>query len=965
MMDQNGNTHAYSTASFDIPPAKKARLETAEPAAPVEVTMPMDDMDDIYNTPQACGSPQRDENPFPAPTSEEQPPCAVQPTFNLPGLGMANVIPTNSEHVEEARAVPEQLHMGQEEISNSYDLLLTTELATQHATATERELHEDLVGSEDGLPVDIQDGLPSSVLEKSPLIPSMDVVRDEMNLIRGGGANSTEEAKAIAGQSEGQGLKYKEIIDSKIALQLGHPQEATTAKSIPAGTGLAERLPEAVDPPEMARTTNSSTPTQSSTPARKSPLIPSMEVVRDETNLIRGSGANSTEEAEAIAGQSEGQGLKYKEIIDSKIALQLGHPQEATTAKSIPAGTGLAERLPEAADPPEMARTTNSSTPAQASTPASNSLEHAILPVSLNEDEKAELDGHASSGQAEASQTSADPEFELDSSPVVSSFSDISSDSSSSDSDDYEMLDPEEQARRLMQEDGGSDEEACKRGGNAAGGGPLKTLNEKPDEDVQRPNVVITPDMKIEELGDVENLVENIVLIKAKTSGEYRVLGTGSVLCLEDRTIIGVVAETLGRVQQPLYSVRFTNATAIPEAGIAKGTRIFYVEQHSTYVFTQLLKAFKGSDASNLHDEEVGDDELEFSDDEAEAEHKRRLKMQRQAKRGGPGVVRDGGSRGSHRMGMNRQSRPDEVSISYDDVIDDSHYDNDKNGNDEQLYTPLARPSNLHEMMAQRRPPLEGRPPRDGADRGIRGGRGRGERGRGGLVRGRGYRGGMDDRGERRGSGDGRKNVGRNDGGSQHRREGNGRRGGMQPQIYHDPHSMSPAQSIVVPPYPPNSSALTPHAYQPQYAQQYSQTPPQSPFTSSPNFLSQPYPQQQATHQEYHPYHQVYGQAQQSPSQEPYGQNPNPPPAAQNNNIPAGAFVNPAFFGSLHQQSPMHQQHTAQQHWTSQPADARPQQGTYGNGPGGMSPESDAAFRAAQDRINVLRQLSQRSGPAP
>lgn len=31
----------------------------------------------------------------------------------------------------------------------------------------------------------------------------------------------------------------------------------------------------------------------------------------------------------------------------------------------------------------------------------------------------------------------------------------------------------------------------------------------------------------------------------------------------------------------------------------------------------------KGSDASNVHDEEVGEDEVEFSDDEAEAAYKR------------------------------------------------------------------------------------------------------------------------------------------------------------------------------------------------------------------------------------------------------------------------------------------------------------------------------------------------------
>lgn len=43
-------------------------------------------------------------------------------------------------------------------------------------------------------------------------------------------------------------------------------------------------------------------------------------------------------------------------------------------------------------------------------------------------------------------------------------------------------------------------------------------------------------------------------------------------------------------------------------------------------MFVSQIKAFKGSDASNVHDEEPADDELEFSDDEAEAAYRSRLK---------------------------------------------------------------------------------------------------------------------------------------------------------------------------------------------------------------------------------------------------------------------------------------------------------------------------------------------------
>ncbi|KAI9873088.1 MAG: hypothetical protein M1830_000852, partial [Pleopsidium flavum] len=300
-------------------------------------------------------------------------------------------------------------------------------------------------------------------------------------------------------------------------------------------------------------------------------------------------------------------------------------------------------------------------------------------------------------------------EWEIDSSPIGSSSSDTSSDSSSSDDSDdsgdggYVMLDPAEQARILMEGDGGSDDEGGKKGDKEGGGGQLRTKNEKPDEVVEKPDVLVRPDMKIEELGAVENLVENLVLVKAKISGEYRVLETGSVLCLDDRSVIGVVAETLGRVQQPYYSVRFTNAAAITESGIVKDTKIFYVEQHSIYVFTQPLKAFKGSDASNLHDEEVGEDEMEFSDDEAEAEYKRRIKQKRQARkdaRFGP----NGGSVSGERNIGPRPDRPREsMPRSYNDLSGINYDDNDG----DELYTPLPRPSNLHELMGRGEHPVE------------------------------------------------------------------------------------------------------------------------------------------------------------------------------------------------------------------------------------------------------------------
>ena len=512
-------------------------------------------------------------------------------------------------------------------------------------------------------------------------------------------------------------------------------------------------------------------------------------------------------------------------------------------------------------------------------------------------------------------------EYELDSSPFESS-SDDSSDSSldSSSDNDYEMLDPAEQARRLMQEDGGSDDDGGRRG---AANGPLRTLNEKLDEVVERPDITITKDMLTEELGGVENVVENLVLIRAKTTGEYQVLETGSVLCLKDRTVIGVVAETLGRVQQPLYTVRFTNTAAISEAGISKDTQIYYVPQHSTYVFTQALKAIKGSDASNIHDEEVGDDELEFSDDEAEAEFRRNQKLQRQARRGGRGGSNNGFSRGPQQNISHHPARNDDVDRSNGDTASINY---DDAGKGDGLYTPLRRPTNLHEQMPDGDVSSGSR--QGNNSRVSRGGRNRGGPNRGRVDRGRGDR------------GRGRDQIDRSGG-------TNGYNSHPTPPTAPNL-SLPPTPLIPRPPYqmaPPQHPLSSPsfHSLQqgPSYAPQLTHAHSSYGYQTSPPEQHQ-YPYQQGHQAAYHapqlpalssfqaPYRQ-YGQQSHYPPQhypptssQPTGQCPaahTVPP------IPPGSFVNPAFFGNNYQPSPQQQNFPAQ--YGGFPP---PQQNGYTNG---------------------------------
>ncbi|KAI0204810.1 Gar1/Naf1 RNA binding region-domain-containing protein [Astrocystis sublimbata] len=317
------------------------------------------------------------------------------------------------------------------------------------------------------------------------------------------------------------------------------------------------------------------------------------------------------------------------------------------------------------------------------------------------------------------------PEWEVDSSPYESSSESSSSDDSNDDSEDekdYQILGPEETARILMEMDGGSDDEGDGKG-KGSGSGQVRTKNEQTEAIIPRPEVQITPEMQIVELGSIEHFVGNTAVIKANTTGEYQVLDTGSVLCLADRTVIAALADVIAAVREPRYTAAFASEEEIKSLGLEVGTTIFYPPVLASLGLTEVLKANKGTDASNWHDEEVAEDEMEFSDDEKEAEYKRQLKAKKRARGGRDG----GGGRGGRNDTPTTGTAAAPNVLKYDD-------DDDEDG----PYRPLARPTGF----GQGQPPHGGDEPfsnHGGAHRGNRGDfRGRGGRGRGG----RGNRGG-------------------------------------------------------------------------------------------------------------------------------------------------------------------------------------------------------------------------------
>lgn len=155
------------------------------------------------------------------------------------------------------------------------------------------------------------------------------------------------------------------------------------------------------------------------------------------------------------------------------------------------------------------------------------------------------------------------------------------------------------------------------------------TIDEEP---VQVPDFEIDSTEAIEPLGVVSNIIGSSCVVTGSpaTDADARVLDCGSLLVFENRKNLGFVADTFGPVVSPMFCVRFKSVQDLQDAEVESGKQVYLVPKHAKYVFGDTLLV-KGTDASNIHDEEQS--ETEFSDDEKEAQYKSQKKLQRKAGR--------------------------------------------------------------------------------------------------------------------------------------------------------------------------------------------------------------------------------------------------------------------------------------------------------------------------------------------
>ncbi|KAH6917052.1 Gar1/Naf1 RNA binding region-domain-containing protein [Coprinopsis sp. MPI-PUGE-AT-0042] len=209
------------------------------------------------------------------------------------------------------------------------------------------------------------------------------------------------------------------------------------------------------------------------------------------------------------------------------------------------------------------------------------------------------------------------------------------SDSSDSDSDSDSEPEASKDGKPVLDQafdDGDDDEDPV---GSTSAGGVLTTKHEVVEADITIPEIdEVAPEEQLEKVGEVMSIIDQIAIVRGLPSEQLNraaqtALDSETLLVFDDRKVMGYIYETFGPTSQPLYQIKFNSKYPLQPERVQVGKAVFCVPARSKFVFVDRIKAFKGSDASNVYDEEPADDELEFSDDEAEAAFRSRLKRKR------------------------------------------------------------------------------------------------------------------------------------------------------------------------------------------------------------------------------------------------------------------------------------------------------------------------------------------------
>ena len=160
-------------------------------------------------------------------------------------------------------------------------------------------------------------------------------------------------------------------------------------------------------------------------------------------------------------------------------------------------------------------------------------------------------------------------------------------------------------------------------------------INELERKDYPPPYNIIDND-KFEECGKIKNIVENKILMESINNNLSKILNLDNIIFLSNKQHIGFIDDVIGQIDNPIYVIKLY-PKLIEEKIFEKikiNDKLYYCSNKINVINAiELKNKNKGCDASNAFDEEVSENEKDYSDDEEEVNAKVKRKNKKNKKR--------------------------------------------------------------------------------------------------------------------------------------------------------------------------------------------------------------------------------------------------------------------------------------------------------------------------------------------
>ena len=160
-------------------------------------------------------------------------------------------------------------------------------------------------------------------------------------------------------------------------------------------------------------------------------------------------------------------------------------------------------------------------------------------------------------------------------------------------------------------------------------------INELERKDYPIPYEISNED-KFEECGSIKNIVENKILMESINNNLSKILNLDNILFLSNKQYIGFIDDVIGQIDNPIYVIKIY-PKLIEEKILEKikiNDKLYYCSNKINVINAiELKNKNKGCDASNAFDEEVSENEKDYSDDEEEVNAKIKRKNKKNKKK--------------------------------------------------------------------------------------------------------------------------------------------------------------------------------------------------------------------------------------------------------------------------------------------------------------------------------------------